>query len=282
MRISILICFLIGLATFSSCDKIEGPYGNSSNSNGGGDTTEQIIRKILIEDFTGHTCGNCPRAAESLHQIENLYGNQIVAIAIHAGFFAEPTGTFFADDYRTSIGNELDEAFGNSAAGLPNGLVNRKDYDGLTILQHTDWASKASEWINTPPEASIKTTPNFNTTNRSLEISVTTRFLQQIDESLNIVYYLTEDSIQSAQKDYDLEADYDPDYYHRHVLRGSINGAWGQTLGDGIAYSANEEIITSANFTIPSNWNENKVAVVAVIYRTASNEVVQVEETKIK
>ncbi len=159
MRIFILFFTLLALSIVSGCDKIEGPYSNSSNNTGGGDTTNPIIRKILIEDFTGHTCGNCPRAAESLHQIENLYGDQIVAVAIHAGFFAEPTGTYFAEDYRTDVGNELDNAFGNSAAGLPNGLVNRKDYDGLTILQHTDWASKASEWINSPPDVSIRTTP---------------------------------------------------------------------------------------------------------------------------
>ena len=27
------------------------------------DTTEIRIRKILVEDFTGHTCPNCPKAA---------------------------------------------------------------------------------------------------------------------------------------------------------------------------------------------------------------------------
>ncbi|MEX1189224.1 MAG: Omp28 family outer membrane lipoprotein [Bacteroidia bacterium] len=282
MKISISLYLALTIAAFSSCDKVEGPFGNTSSSNGGGDTTVQIIRKVLIEDFTGHTCGNCPRAAESLNQIENLYGNQVVAIAVHAGFFAEPTGTFFSTDYRTTIGNDLDVAFGNSAAGLPNGLINRKSYDGQTILQHTDWASKTSEWINLPPEASIRTTPTFDEGSRQLSISVKTTFLQQIDESLNIVYYLTEDSIQSAQKDYDLDAQYDPNYYHRHVLRGSINGAWGQVLGDGVSYTSGEELTTNVSYSIPANWNSSKVAVVAILYKTSNNEVVQVEETKIQ
>ena len=283
MNIKLLNAILATVILFSGCDKIEGPYGNSSGTGqNNGDTGQAIIRKILVEDFTGHTCGNCPRAAESLHQIENLYGDQIVAMAVHAGFFAEPTGSYFSQDYRTPVGNDLDQAFGNSAAGLPNGLINRKEYDGQSIIQHTDWASKTSEWINLPPDLIIRTVPEFNSTTRELQINVTTKILQNIDESLNIVYYLTEDSIQSAQKDYSLAAQYEPNYYHRHVLRGSMNGAWGNVLGDGIGYTANQEINSNASFTIPSTWNASKVAVVAVVYKSGNKEVIQAEETKIQ
>lgn len=276
---------LIGFLSISilSCDKIEGPYGNGNLGSGGGsDTSVQIIRKILIEDFTGHTCGNCPRAAEALHQIHDLYGNQIVSIAVHAGFFAAPSGTHYSDDYRTQVGNELDQFFGNSSAGLPNGLVNRKSYDLLTILQYTDWASKASEWINSAPDAFITVDPTYSSSDRSLSITANTQILQNIDETLNIVYYLTEDSILSSQKDYDLPSpSLIEDYYHRHMLRGSMNGTWGEQLGEGVSYTENTQINTSANFTIPTDWNAEKVAVVAVVYRAATKEIIQVEEKKI-
>lgn len=283
MKIKLLTAITATIILLNGCDKIEGPYGNAAGNNqNNGDTSDTVLRKILVEDFTGHTCGNCPRAAESLGQIENLYGDQIVAIAIHAGFFAEPTGAFFSEDYRTTVGNDLDQAFGNSAAGLPNGLINRKEYDGQSIIQHTDWASKTSEWINLPPDLVIRTVPQYNPATRELEISVNTTILQNIEESLNIVYYLTEDSIQSAQKDYSLAAQYEPNYYHRHVLRGSMNGAWGNVLGEGIGYTANQELNSNASFTIPSTWNASKVAVVTVVYKTGNKEVIQAEETKIQ
>jgi len=283
MNKAIKTVFLLVFATLAGCDKVEGPYGSPIATNGGGDTTVQIIRKVLVEDFTGHTCGNCPRAAESLHQIEELYGNQIVSVAVHAGFFAAPSGTHYSSDYRTQVGNDLDQFFGNSAAGLPNGLINRNMFGGTSaITQHTDWASKASTLINLPPEAFMTISPSYNTASRLLTIDVNTKILQNINESLSIVYYLTEDSIQSPQKDYSLP---DPssidNYYHRHMLRGSMNGAWGNTLGDGTTYSQNQEISTSSSFTIPAGWNPNKVSVVALIYRTASKESVQVEEKKI-
>jgi thiol-disulfide isomerase/thioredoxin len=283
MNKAIKTVFLLVFATLVGCDKVEGPYGSPIATNGGGDTTVQIIRKVLVEDFTGHTCGNCPRAAESLHQIEELYGNQIVSVAIHAGFFAAPSGTHYSSDYRTQVGNDLDQFFGNSAAGLPNGLVNRNMFGGTSaIIQHTDWASKASTLINLPPEAFMTISPNYTAASRLLTINVTTKILQNINESLSIVYYLTEDSIQSPQKDYSLPSPSSIDnYYHRHMLRGSMNGAWGNALGDGTTYSQNQEISTSSSFTIPAGWNPNKVSVVALIYRTASKESVQVEEKKI-
>lgn len=277
------LLFLFSIISFSSCDKIDGPYGTPVTQTGGGDSV-QIIRKVLIEDFTGHTCGNCPRAAENLHEIETLYGEQIVPMAVHAGFFAAPSGSHYSADYRTAVGNDLDQFFGNSAAGLPNGLVNRSNFGGSSsIISRTDWASKASELVALPPEAWITITPNFNNTTRQLSISVVTKILEEISEPLNIVYYITEDSIQSPQKDYSLP---DPssidDYYHRHMLRGSMNGAWGDLLGNGVGYTQNQEFTTTATLTLPTEWNANRISVLALVYRTNSKEAVQAEQKKIK
>jgi hypothetical protein len=44
------------ITTLLSCDIVEGPYAKKKG--GTNDTTEQVVRKILIEDFTGHQCGN--------------------------------------------------------------------------------------------------------------------------------------------------------------------------------------------------------------------------------
>ena len=70
--------------SFQSCDVIEEPF------------TEEIVvggcaekcKKILLEDYTGHKCGNCPRAAEKAEELKAIYDDQLVSIAVHAGFFA--------------------------------------------------------------------------------------------------------------------------------------------------------------------------------------------------
>lgn len=278
---SLLICTSL-LLTLIACDKIEGPYATKPSTTPTDTSSADIpVRKVLIEDFTGHSCGNCPRAAEALNAISELYPNEVVAVAVHVGFFAsaDPVG-FYTADYKSQVGNELDQTFGNAAAGLPNGLINRKAFDGNSILQHAAWSSKTTELLASPPDLWIKNQLDYNPSSRSLTINTTTKILNTLDFPLNIVHYITEDSIQSPQKDYGHPDGKVLDYYHRHVLRGSANGTWGISLGDG-TYTANSEIASSAQITIPNNWLDKKCAVVTVIYNTITKEVIQADEKKI-
>jgi thiol-disulfide isomerase/thioredoxin len=278
MKNALLFFSALLIIVFSSCDKIDAPYGQAVPATEVNDT-EVVMRKVFIEDFTGQDCGNCPRAAEKLKQLHQLYGDKMISMALHVGFFAEPSGSYFSNDYRTNVGNAVDQNFGNELAGLPNGLVNRKSFDGISILQKDAWESKASELLLLPPEAFMWITPTYSASNRSLSVSVKTKILQEIDEDLNIVLYLTEDSIVSAQKDYSLPS---PSiiqaYTHRHMLRGSMNGAWGASLSSQTTYSIGEEFVTTGSYTIPTTWNADHVSVVALITRTSSKEVVQAEE----
>ena len=47
--------FIFTFFIVSSCEVVEGPYQNEINNNPGSET---ILQKVLIEDFTGHTCMN--------------------------------------------------------------------------------------------------------------------------------------------------------------------------------------------------------------------------------
>ena len=133
------------LVIFYSCDKIEKPYKEQVNvpvdtSNGEGDTINWV-QKAVIEDYTGHRCGNCPRAHEELRSLITTYGDKIIPIALHVGYFAQPAGGEYTADYRTSIGDEYDNFYGASDVGLPQGMVNRKEVGGSPILAHSEWGT---------------------------------------------------------------------------------------------------------------------------------------------
>ncbi|MFN4123483.1 MAG: Omp28 family outer membrane lipoprotein [Flavobacteriales bacterium] len=283
MKKHILGSLFLGLTAallLSSCDYVEEPYGTSFT--GGGQTdTGQAVSRVLIEDFTGHRCGNCPRATERIDELQNLYGDRVVAIAVHVGFFASPTASgLFTADYRTPVGNELDQFYGNSVAGLPNGLVNRSLANGNAIIDVNAWAPKVVNLLTLPPRLRLSLQATFNTSNRQADASLQIQSLDNIQEQLRVVYYLTEDSVLGAQKDYSLSPSDIPEYYHRHMLRGSMNGTWGESLPS--ATLSNGQTINHArSFTIPNNWNQNKVAVVAVVYREDTREVIEVIEKKL-
>ena len=48
-----------------------------------------VAKRVLIEDFTGQRCVNCPSATETIKQLQDTYGKEnVIAVAIHSGPFS--------------------------------------------------------------------------------------------------------------------------------------------------------------------------------------------------
>jgi thiol-disulfide isomerase/thioredoxin len=132
------ILLLSSILFVSCCDNIEGPYLESNG--GGGNDSSTYVQKVLIEDYTAHFCVNCPRAAIQIEDLEAVYGNKIIPLAIHVGFLAQPANNPPYDlDLRSPEGTDLDNEFGCSAAGLPNGMISRTVYNSNILVGDGDW-----------------------------------------------------------------------------------------------------------------------------------------------
>ena len=274
----ILIYIPVLLVLFWSCDKVKPPYIEENSA-------VQSDKKVLIEDFTGHLCNNCPRAHRELEHLKEIYGEQVIAIGIHVGNFAIPlTENYFGEDFRTETGNELNDFFGADAAGLPNGMVNMKKINGSYLLSYSDWGSAVASVLSQPQYIEINTTADFDTTTRKLDVTVNARVLKYFDaeDGLKICVYLTEDSIVGWQKDAENTGSEDvSDYVHRHVLRGSLNGTWGEAIdldpnvyGDQVEYKI-------TNFQVDTAYNYKQCYVVPFIYNAYTLEILQADEVKI-
>lgn len=266
---------------FQSCDHVEVPQQTVEPTNPG-DTTEVVLRKILVEDYTGHTCGNCPDAAGDLKSIQELYPGQVIAVAIHAGDFAKPSTAPFTADYRTATGNEYHDFFGFSF--FPSGMVNRSNYPaGGHILSNDTWDDSVAAFVNDPPEIGIELTNTYDSNSKSLSVNVKTSFLSAMSGTYKLVVLLVEDSVISAQKDYSRVPSTIPDYAHRHMLRDAVNSTWGETIATG---TINAGTLDTKNYIyngLASNsWSAGHCYVVAYVYDAASYRVIQAEEKKVK
>ena len=108
--------------------------------------------RVFLEDYTGHTCGNCPYAAQEIKKLETQYGKKIIAMAVHVGEFAKPSPnpnkTSFKADFRTTIGNSLDDKFKATNAGLPKGTINRIKFTGSPLLiNYTEWNQRVASLL---------------------------------------------------------------------------------------------------------------------------------------
>lgn len=277
---SIIFLFLFFSVVFYSCDKIEAPYKQGGSTN---PTDTAAVQKILLEEFTGHQCPNCPAGGKIAQQLKAIYGEKMILISVHAGEFAETNSSgYFTYDFKCPIGNELNTFFG--IWGYPNGLVNRNGFDQNHIVSPAGWGTRIESIINQQPKIEIKLNNTYNTANRNVETTVDATILQELSGNYKISAYITEDSIvkpQQTQNDVEYPSNIIESYVHRHVLRGSMNGTWGDTI-----FSQSLEEGTASqkifNGTLNAAWNENHCYIVVFIYDVATNEIIQVEELRVK
>lgn len=284
-----ILFIAIGIATlFTSCDVLEGPFDEKVAV----DTTAGPKRKILLEDFTGHTCGNCPCAAKEALKLDSAFEGRVIVIASHVGFFAEPyaNGTKFRTDYRTPAGTEVNDYFQIDAQGLPQGMVNRKIVDGARILSSTAWASAVSPFVTDTniskyPDATISISASYNSANRTASIDVNSKYLKLGSSNHQLVVYVVEDSIINWQKFYASCGGVDKDvsdYVHRHLLRGAVNSTWGDVLyTTGTTIPVGTSINKSYTQVLDPTWDEKHIYFVAFIQDNVTKEVIQVEEVKL-
>jgi hypothetical protein len=84
------------------CDVVDQPFKGGTIDT----TSSEQRRNVLIEDFTGHRCKNCPKASKEIANLVDAFGNdRIIGLAIHAGpgnFTG--TNTDYPTDFTTQEG----------------------------------------------------------------------------------------------------------------------------------------------------------------------------------
>lgn len=267
LKIISVFAFLIVI----SCDTIENPIKEQENMTCGDEEGPVPIRKILVEDFTGHKCPNCPDAAVKLEELIDMYCDHIIPIGIHVGYFAIPDDDFPAD-YRTTTGDELDANFSVTNQGLPNGLINRTEYEGDYVIGRDSWAAVTNLYYSLAPDFNIQIESEYSEPSGEITVDITVETYTQFDYDINLGLYVVEDSIVSAQKDGSVTVQ---DYVHMHVLRKGVNGAFGET----IASSGINGDLFERSFTITAEdaWVLKNIGFVTFVSNESTREIIQAE-----
>lgn len=285
-RIAVILPLMVFL--FSACDKIEEPYLVSTGTI---DTaacpapefpvTGNPVKRVLLEDYTGHTCVNCPGAAVIAHDLKEQYGDQLVVIAVHAGFFAKPnTSGNYTYDFRTTAGTAWDDQFGIGKIGNPNGMVNRRKINNTFVIPPAGWSGAVDAMVAETPQLDIRIINEYTAAGNKLCTHVQTKFLEAIDRNLKLIVAITEDSIVAPQRNNDPLIGTTPeilDYVHMHVLRGTITSTWGTPVAD----DGTSAIVNSYKYLFNSVMKPKNCTVVAFVYDADTYEVLQAAEAKV-
>ena len=276
-RLKYLLLVTFSITLFSACEEVDQYYEE--------DVTFNPERKVLIEDYTGHKCGNCPRATRSIYSLKEIYGENLIIVAVHAGFFAKPNppqAPSFTYDFRNPTSTDLDNDFGISLVGNPNGMVNRRtNSDGSKVFAYTSWADEASKVLFdfSKVPASISINNSYDDASRVLETEIVSDINVDLNANYNLSVYLIEDNVEQWQKDYDMSPSDIPDYMHREVLRASLNNTYGDPINN---LTEGDPNTNTYSITLDPEFHAEECSIVAFIYDATTKEIIEVEQARVQ
>ena len=255
-----ILCFL----AFSACEEIApeiNPLMGPVDEQEPPDVGDQE-RQVLIEEFTGVRCVNCPAGAVEIENLLNIYGVQLVAISIHAGGFSPPYAESLYD-FRTEEGDQILDYLGEPL-GYPSAVVDRKLFDGEFDLQVTkgQWAGFIADELLEAPKVKIGVETSFDEGTRELEAEVFL-FVEEdiLDPDVRLSVMVTESGVKDYQETPDGKIS---DYEHKHILRDMMTNWDGNGLTSPLLIG--DEITKSFSLTLPEEWDEDKSEVVVFVH----------------
>jgi len=256
---SYLLCVMA--CCFLACEEV-GPYINFEEEM---ETTPPPVnnmntQKVLLEEFTGVQCPNCPAGSILAEQLAEEYKGQVIIVSIHSGFFSIPYPN--AENFKIEAGEQIENLLGKTVA-YPSAAVNRKLFENETrrIIASTKWNNYIKEELTKPASATIQ----LNITKYkpdALQLSTIVEFLEKIETTVKLSVLLIEDDIVSPQN---VDGTKVEDYVHKHVLRTMLTPFNGILL----ELSAEKESTYQNDFMFDNfepHWNQNNMYIVAFVH----------------
>ncbi len=247
------------------------------------------FHRILIEDFTGWRCVNCPNMAAFLsNNVANVFPS--VVVSLHPASNSLSNTDQVAS--RFSLSCTLADDIANTMAGttiassmsLPAVSLDQKEFDGQ-ILQSGDTTTVYnslrtlafdqfySYFVNKEPYVNLAINTK-QTSDGSYQLSTLIVPGACSDREVRLQLWLLESGIVAYQS---TQTGIDREYVNNHVLRMAINGNQGEiiTLGD-------DNLVKSHTLSFEgTSYIHDNCSVVAIVSDPNSNEVINCVEVRL-
>lgn len=215
-----------------------------------------VEKKVLIENFTGQSCGNCPSGHQSIDHAIASFDDAFVHVSHHSGYTPDAFTTVHDVNYTW--------LYNSSSLYAPACMFNRMPFeDGLTSVvfipmetKNLDAAIKKS--LNVPPYVGITLSNSFDKSSMQGVLSVDVHtFVHPSNSPHRLNIFLTQDNIVAYQ------SNGGADYIHQHVFRDALTGTWGEPIqlveGETITQTFSYKIPETIESTYYSEIGENPV-----------------------
>ncbi|MBS1773224.1 MAG: Omp28-related outer membrane protein [Bacteroidetes bacterium] len=226
----------IAVLALGSC-KEKGPLINFGNTTASDTTYLAAVetakpRNVLVEEFTGADCTNCPAAAVT---IENIAAQpdkigRINVISMHIkknGVIFGPVIGKSKYVFQTDKGTQLADLVYPGIGSIPVAGIDRVSKGGSTILDKSDWASIINSQLALASNANMNVTSSYDPGTKTATIVVTVAYTKAVTAKQFLTVAITQDSMIDWQAK---PGEEDSVYEFSHTLRDVLTGVGGDEI----------------------------------------------------
>ncbi|PWL32513.1 MAG: hypothetical protein DCO96_02930 [Fluviicola sp. XM-24bin1] len=252
-------------------------------------TNTNTQRNVLLEDFTGHRCNNCPTATDTAEAIREENVGQVFVATIHASPIG--TATFqevilpdFSTDWTNADGLGIGLHFGNLPGsqfiGNPLGTINRVRFNGQLMQSEGLWRNITESLLSAPLRVNIQADVNYFPNTRGMFVHAEVDIIDPgIPNDMYTVVYLVEDTAVGSQllSDNSLE----PDYVHKNIMRDCILSGWEGLPVNSIFQVAPSKFRYDYIYELPNQYDVSNMHLLIYVRDAVTEEIYQVIKQEI-
>lgn len=234
-------------------------------------------KNVLLEDFTGVQCINCPSATRVAEEIVESREGRVSMLAIHV------TETFGSpmpesrEDYRIDEGRRIFTEMLSGTQNLPLGSVDRMLFDDQNVqkIGFPLWNGYVNRQLGEVTPVNIHvSTQDYDDENRTVILNTKAFFTQAVDTEVRLSIAISESGIIDYQKYPDRV---EPNYELNYTLRAMVNGYNGIRLAESVPQ--NQVYERQYRISLLDNWEAENCNIHVFVHRGSPKfEVYHVQE----
>lgn len=244
---------------------------------------------VLVEEFTGQSCSNCPAAHELLTEIQHTHdAGRINVIGLYFEGILQtrpPSGAKY--DFRHEHAKLVTTAIYSGVNAIPAGGVDRVPSGGSIKLDKNAWSSLIDTRLGAISPVNLKIESEYNATDSVASIRATLVYTSLIDYPHNLTLVIVEDSIIDKQEypsTDPVHPGHDDAYLFTNVFRGMITAV---PFGDVIeptlaAKERGRAIIKNYKYKVTNVFNPAHCRVIAFVNSSKSGDLQIIQSSQVK
>ena len=178
---------------------------------------------VLVEDFTGAACSNCPNAAAVITGLEASNPGRINAMGLFVLDFPQavpPTGAKY--DFRTDAATQIEDQIYGNVFAEPIGGIDRQGLGSALLgsvyqIQYQNWNTDVANRLGIADSVNLSVSSVYDPGTHTDSIRVVTTYLYRTTAAHALSIAIVEDSFVDIQEQ--PNTTFDTSYLFNHVLR---------------------------------------------------------------